>query len=53
MIVLLMKTWPVTIATLMYLAQTGILLWTKDWASALIFVSYALANIGLIWSLSP
>lgn len=52
MMPLLIKTWPVMLATALYVAQTIILLWTRDWAGALIFASYALANIGLIWSLS-
>lgn len=52
MMAILIKCWPVSIATVMYVAQMIILLWTRDWAGALIFASYALANIGLIWSLS-
>lgn len=52
MIPLLMKTWPVMLATVLYACQTSILLWTRDWAGAITFTGYALANIGLIWSLS-
>lgn len=46
------KVLPLALATLLYVWQMGILLWTRDWASAIVFFGYAMANIGLIWSLS-
>jgi hypothetical protein len=52
MMPVIIKCWPVMFATAMYVAQTVILCWTRDWAGAITFVGYALANIGLIWSLS-
>lgn len=52
MIPLIIKCWPVMLATLLYVAQTIILLWTRDWGGVITFTGYAAANIGIIWSLS-
>ena len=41
--------WAVTIV---YLIQAAILFWTNDRPQALIIAGYALANLGLIWSMS-
>ena len=40
------------IVTVLYVVQTGVLVWQREWPSAIIFFGYALANAGLIWSLS-
>lgn len=50
MIALLIKFWPLMLATVLYIAQLSIFVWTKNWAGAITFTGYALANIGLIWS---
>lgn len=52
MIPLIIKFWPIMIATMLYIAQLAIFLWTRQWGAAITFAGYALANIGLIWSLS-
>lgn len=38
--------------TVLYAGQTGVLVWQREWSGAIIFFGYALANVGLIWSLS-
>lgn len=50
MIDLFIKFWPLILATLLYLAQLSIFVWTKNWGGAITFLGYAMANIGLIWS---
>lgn len=42
--------WAVTAA---YFVQAGVLAWTGDRPQAIIILGYAVANCGLIWSLSP
>jgi hypothetical protein len=49
---ILIRFWPLIAATVLYIAQLGIFLWTRQWGAAMTFGGYALANIGLIWSMS-
>ena len=39
------------IAAALYIGQAGVNAWHGQWPYVVIFISYAIANIGIVWSL--
>lgn len=47
-----MSTPLIAIVTAIYVAVSGTLAYQRRWGMALVFIAYALANVGLIWDLT-